>query len=274
MEVKITNLNLDAYSKKQIERLLSLPQDGRSNLEQMWYLMDKVWDECGCDNKNLNWQRIGQFYSHPVWLLNGLFIEQDEISMQHREAISDWIAGKSFQTIVDYGGGHGTLAKLISERNSKCNIEIYEPHPSDYAKDKIKCYDNVNIVDRLNQYDCLVSTDVLEHIPDPLLTFYKMKNSVVLNGYLVIANNFHPVIKCHLPCTFHLRYSFNSFAKMLGLEVVGKLHGSHATIYKKVKTKNFDMKHIRKFEILSKSCYPLLDRIHPVARKFKRFVRP
>jgi len=39
--------------------------------------MDLVWDDYGCDNKNLNWENIGKFYSHPVWLLNGLFIETD-----------------------------------------------------------------------------------------------------------------------------------------------------------------------------------------------------
>jgi len=34
--------------------------------------MDLIWDDYECDNKKLDWEKIGKFYSHPVWLLNGL----------------------------------------------------------------------------------------------------------------------------------------------------------------------------------------------------------
>jgi hypothetical protein len=40
--------------------------------------IDRVWDSYGLDNrKNVSDQEIGSFYSHPVWILNGLFAEVD-----------------------------------------------------------------------------------------------------------------------------------------------------------------------------------------------------
>lgn len=86
--------------------------------------MDLVWEDLGCDNKHLNWEKISKFYSHPVWLLNGLFIEQHTVSMKHRHAISDWIIAKNFKKILDYGGGFGTLARLIAQKNSIEDIYI------------------------------------------------------------------------------------------------------------------------------------------------------
>ena len=73
------------------------------------------------------------FYSHPVWLLNGLFIEQHSLSLQHRVAISDWVVEQGFDTVIDYGGGFGTIAKLIATKRPSCKIHIYEPHPSEFT---------------------------------------------------------------------------------------------------------------------------------------------
>ena len=105
MNIKLIDKNLTKIEKEEIEKLLKREKQGLDDLEQMWYLVDLIWDDYGCDNKNLDWQKIGQFYSHPVWLLNGLFIEQHDISMGHRHAISDWIVTNNFKDVVDYGGG-------------------------------------------------------------------------------------------------------------------------------------------------------------------------
>jgi len=273
MKIYLGNLSLDSYSKQEIERLLSVPQNGRSDLEQMWHLMDKVWNEFDCDNKNLDWEQIGKFYSHPVWLLNGLFIEQHALSMQHREAISDWVISKKFNSVVDYGGGFGTIAKLIAKKNHSCKVYIYEPHPSEFAVQRFKDFDNISIIKDLNVYDCLISTDVLEHVPDPLVTFSEMIDSVKIGGSLIIANNFTPVIKCHLPQTFHLRYTFGFFAQKMGLKIVGRLEGSHATIYEKMKDPSFQWSKLRKYELLSKYSYPVIEKMRPLIRPIKRIVQ-
>ena len=224
MKINLTDKNLTSIEKQEIEKLLKREKEGLNDLEQMWYLMDLIWDDFKCDNINLDWEKIGKFYSHPVWLLNGLFIEQHDVSMGHRHSISDWMVNKNLKNVVDYGGGFGTLARLIAQKDDNISMSIYEPHPSDFGLKRAEEFSNIEIIDTLDKkYNCLVSTDVLEHIPDPLKDFSNMIESVDIGGYLVIANCFSPVIKCHLPQNFHLRYSFNYFAKIMGLEVVGIL---------------------------------------------------
>jgi 2-polyprenyl-6-hydroxyphenyl methylase/3-demethylubiquinone-9 3-methyltransferase len=274
LEINLSDNNLTDYEKNEINTLLERENKNlKTDLEQMWYLMDLVWDDFNCDNKNLNWENIGDFYSHPVWLLNGLFIEQHEVSMGHRHSISDWIIKNKFSHVVDYGGGFGTLARLVAEKDINVKMDIYEPHPSDFGLKRASEYENINIIDKLeSDYDCLMSTDVLEHVPDPLNDFYSMIKSVKINGYLIIANAFFPMIKCHLPQDFHFRYSFNIFAKMMGLEVVGILEGSHATIFKKVKNIKPNWFLIRFYEKLSKFLFPLIEIAKPILRPIKRLL--
>ena len=275
MNINLEDKNLSKFECNQIKRLLAKEKKGLDDLEQIWYLMDIVWDEYNCDNINLNFDNIGKFYSHPLWILNGLFIEQHDVSMGHRNAISDWIVGLGCKDVSDFGGGFGTLARLIAKKDNNINMDIYEQYPSNYALKRSEKYSNINFKGNFDKkYDCIIATDVLEHVPDPLKDFSKMVNSTKKNGYLVIANCFHPVIKCHLPCTFHLQYTFNLFAKMFGLKVVGKLEGSHATIYKKISNDNHNWKKIHFYEKLSKILFPFLEIlkifIRPVKNIFKK----
>ena len=274
MNIDLTDKNLTQTEKAEIEKLLKREKQGLDDLEQMWYLMDLIWDDCGCDNKKLNWKNIGRFYSHPVWLLNGLFIEQHDVSMGHRHAISDWIVINNLKNIVDYGGGFGTLARLVAKKDESINVNIYEPHPSEFGLKRASEFKNINIIGELSEgYDCLMSTDVLEHVPDPLNDFSKMIKSVKVGGHLVIANCFEPVVKCHLPQDFHFRYSFNMFAKIMGLEVVGILEGSHATILKKVEEVEPNWKKIRLYEKFSKVAFPIIEVLKPILRPIKRMIR-
>ena len=273
MNINLTDKNLTKTEREEIEKLLARQKQGLDDLEQMWYLMDLIWDDLGCDNRNLDWGKIGKFYSHPVWLLTGLFIEQHEISMGHRHAISDWVVQNNFKTVVDYGGGFGTLARLIAEKEKNIEMNIYEPYPSEFGLKRAVEFENINIIDKMDKkYDCLVATDVLEHVPDPLDNFAEMIESVKVGGYLVIVNNFHPVIECHLPQVFHFRYTFNQFAKMMGLEVVGILKGSHATIFKKAEEVEPNWEKIRFYEKLSKIAFPIVETFKPILRPMKRMV--
>ncbi len=251
---------------QEIKQLLSSCPNNSPSLEQIWQMMDDVWDKLGCDNKNLNWQKISAFYNHPVWILNGLFIEQDELSIQHRKSIGNWINlnSEKIRYVVDYGGGMGTLAQIISESNQDICVDIYEPYPSQVAVTRLEKYPNINFVGELIncKYDCLVSTDVLEHVADPLSLLAQMIDAVGLNGYLIIANCFYPVIKCHLPRTFHFRYTFKIFAKLMGLKALENDQVLHGTIYVKEKEESLNWQQIRLLELCSKSIYPLLKMLH------------
>ena len=272
--MKFDKKDLSSRDLKAIESMLSQSPNNPPQLDDVWQLMDNVWNEIGCDNKALDWGMINEFYSHPVWLLNGLFIEQHELSMQHRDAISDWIVNKRFKNVLDYGGGFGTLARLIARKDSNISVDIYEPYPGEYALLRAKDYSNIYFIDNIDKkYDCLVSTDVLEHVPDPLKLFSEMVGNVKMDGYLIIANNFYPVIKCHLPSTFHLRYTFRIFAHIMGLHIAGPCDGSHATIYQKKKDIAFNWRRIRKYEWISRMIFPFLDIAHRSYTRFKSVVR-
>ena len=272
--MKLDTKSISENSLKSIESMLSQSPHDPPHLDDMGQLMDNVWDEIGCNNKNLDWDKINEFYAHQIWLLNGLFIEQHELSMRHRNAISDWIVERNFNSVLDYGGGFGTIARLIAEKNSNISVDIYEPYPGEYAQLRAKDYSNINFISSIDhKYDCLVSTDVLEHVPDPLQLFFGMVGNVKIDGYLVIANNFSPVIKCHLPSTFHLRYTFRIFAHNMGLRRIGPCKGSHATIYQKKKDIIVDWQKINRYEQISRMIYPFLNMPYRIYTIFKSIVR-
>jgi 2-polyprenyl-6-hydroxyphenyl methylase/3-demethylubiquinone-9 3-methyltransferase len=213
----------------------------------------------GCDNRVLAADKLTAFYQHPVWILNGLFSEQDEFSRGHREAIAQWIANNPISRVIDFGGGMGTLARMIIHKNPNIAIDIYEPYPHPFALKQCQPHNNIQFIETIEgtSYDCLVSLDVLEHVPDPLNLLSEMVRSVKPGGYLIIANHFFPSIKCHLPSTFHLRYSFDRFAAMMGLRSLGRCEGSHATIYQKLQDQEINWQVIRARETLSKQLFPL-----------------
>ncbi|KAM3092412.1 class I SAM-dependent methyltransferase [Phormidesmis sp. 146-35] len=251
--------NLSNQESKEIKRLLLKAKHSPPDLQDIWNLMDVVWNELNCDNVRLNWEEISAFYRHPIWILYGLFVEQDETSLRHRQLISDWINQNQITSVVDFGGGFGTLARMLAEKGKKLTIDVCEPHPSQYAILKTKSYENIKFVESLERkYDCLISTDVLEHVPDPLNSLAEMIAAVKIDGYLIVANCFRPVIKCHLPMTFHFRYTFNLFAEMMGLKMIHKLNGSHAFVYQKVSVGSFDWKKLRRLEKVSKILFPLI----------------
>ena len=77
MEINYLNLDIDQAVKDEMLWLLKSLDNNKDDLENIWQLLDRVWNKLGCNNKKLNWSNIDKFYSHPVWLLNGLFIERN-----------------------------------------------------------------------------------------------------------------------------------------------------------------------------------------------------
>jgi 2-polyprenyl-6-hydroxyphenyl methylase/3-demethylubiquinone-9 3-methyltransferase len=258
--------NRKGLTEEQLKVLGSLIAKASHNppeLEDIWRLMNDVWDEMGCNNEKPDWGKIREFYNHPVWILNGLFIEQHDLSMKHRHTISDWIIREKLTNVLDYGGGFGTLARLIAAKNASASIDVYEPHSSDYVILRTAGYPCIRYISSFDRtYDCLVSIDVTEHVTDPLKLLSEQIDLVRQGGYLLIANNFWPVIKCHLPVTFHLRYTFNMFVKLMGLELIGFCEGSHAILYRKQKTIHFDWRKIRRYEQISKFLFHVLNPLH------------
>jgi 2-polyprenyl-3-methyl-5-hydroxy-6-metoxy-1,4-benzoquinol methylase len=191
---------------------------GFPRLKELWSLMDEAWMELDCDERNID-DRVSRFYRHPVWLLNGLFIEQDDESQQNRRGFASWIHGLSPTRIADFGGGFGGLARMIGAMNPESEVEVIEPHPHPGAIALANSTPNVRYRDELTgKYDVILATDVFEHVPDPLALAFETGRCLQRGGTYLMANCFYPVIRCHLSVTYHFRYTWKLAMEAMGFQ--------------------------------------------------------
>jgi len=242
------------------------------NLEELWALMDRTWESVGASYVDADKEALSKFYASPVWLLNGLFTEYDSDSKRHRDGIADWLANHTFDVLWDYGGGYGSLARKIAALCPSTQVCVVEPYPRRLALAVSRDFPNLTFVPELSGFaDCIVAQDVLEHVVDPLDVFAQLLDHVPVGGYVVTANCFYPAIKCHLPQTFHFRYTFRHVAPSLGCIYMGTVPGvRHAQIFQKTNC-GPDWDKTRRQERLAKRCSRV---IHPVIEPLKALVRP
>jgi len=229
-------------------------------VEDVWKLMDETWDYCSAGYRQDDELAVSLFYASPVWLLNGIFTECDSLSKQHRESISQWVAKIEPHLVVDFGGGYGSLARKIAETCLKSEVKIVEPYPKKIAKHLAEPYKNLEYISKLPESaDIIVAQDVLEHVSDPLNVFSQLLDSTKVGGYVIVANCFYPVMKCHLPHVFHFRYSFRFIAPMLGCDYIGTLPGAnHVQIFRKNGRKK-NWRQTRIFEKMSYFIFPICE---------------
>ena len=251
---------------------LSQLQGRDLHLAEIWELMDRAWESAGADHAETDKQAVSQFYASPVWLLNGIFTEYDTESKHHRDDIANWLAQHAFDLIFDYGGGFGSLARKIATLCPDTQVQVVEPFPRKLAQGLAEHFPNLTFVPTMSgNADCIIAQDVLEHISDPLAVFGQLLDHVKVGGYVITANCFYPVIKCHLPQTFHFRYTFRHIVPSLGCRYVGTIPGvRHAQIFLKTDSRP-DWYKARQQEHLSRRVALLL---HPIVEPGKLLVRP
>jgi hypothetical protein len=219
---KLDDQMLSDREKKYLE---SLP-DEVPTVQWVWSEMDRIWDDCGLNNRApFSSQDIGGFYGHPVWIMNGLFTETDSESACHRESIGRFLCKNTIANIADYGGGSGCLAATITKKYPEVKIDIIEPYASEFFKNKRSDSDNIGFFPHYQHrnYDAVIAQDVLEHVENPIEIAFQMASHVDDGSLVVFANCFDSCIKCHLPGTFYLRYTFKWVMKELGLVYVGRV---------------------------------------------------
>ncbi|NNJ11429.1 methyltransferase domain-containing protein [Chloroflexales bacterium ZM16-3] len=242
-----------------------------ADIADLWRDMDRAWDALGLDNRNPDPARLAAFYHHPVWAQSGAFAETDPVSRGHREAIIAWMLDADTPTILDYGGGYGGLARMMAAAMPERSVNVYEPFPSPEALSRAAAFSNLRYIGKLEaRYSCALCVDVLEHVPDPLAVLAEITAHLRPGGYLLDASNFYPLIRCHLPDTFYLRYSFPIFAQLLGLRRVGRVAGSHATAYQKVVDNAPRWGRLRAAEAIARAIYPALRQSHQIYRIARR----
>jgi hypothetical protein len=224
----------DDDARPVIEAYITLFDSNRPSLEQIWAAMDFAWDAMGIDNNDPDPEKLSKFYSHPVWLLNGLFIEQHRESLAHRSVFAEWISGTEPSRVVDFGGGFGTLARIVAERYPEACVEVLDPYPRPEAVRATERYENLSFSEKLEgEYDVIIATDVFEHVNDPVGLAFKVSAHIPVGGRFLTANHFVPSIKCHLPSTFHFNRSWDLVMARLGFETEDRV--TYGTVYRRVK---------------------------------------
>lgn len=227
---------------------------GFPTVEQVWQLMDEPWLALGCDPTRMD-ERVTAYYRHPVWMLNGLFIEQDAESLAHRRAFTDWIVQQAPARVADFGGGFGGLARFVGQALQNTQVEVVEPHPRAVAVAMAANTPNVRFVPELTgEYDLMIATDVFEHVADPLGLCAETAAYLKADGQYLIANCFTPVIKCHLPQLFHFEYGWDAAMQAMGLVPGDRLQYGRA--YRR--TGSLDVQAARKLGERAKRLYPLI----------------
>jgi hypothetical protein len=230
---------------------------GYPSLQQLWQLMDEQWQAHGCDPLQMD-ERVTAFYRHPVWLLNGLFIEQDPQSLAHRQAFTDWVKQKAPTRVADFGGGFGGLARFIGAALPQASVEVVEPNPHPAAIALASDTPNVRFVPELTgDYDLLIATEVFEHVPDPIALAASTASHLRIGGRYLIANCFAPVIACHLPQLFHLSIGWDQAMRAMGLQPqetvqYGRSYG---------RSGDLDEQAARRAEALARRVYPWLQSV-------------
>lgn len=214
--------------------------------------MDEQWHDHGCDPLQMD-GRVTAFYRDPVWLLNGLFIEQDPQSLAIRQAFTAWVMEQAPARVADFGGGFGGLARFIGTALPQASVEVVEPHPHPAAMALAADTPNVRFVSELTgDYDLLVATDVFEHVPDPIALAASTASHLRIGGRYLIANCFAPVIACHLPQLFHLSIGWDQAMRGMGLQPREKVKYGRAY----GRTGDLDEEAAKRAEILARWVYP------------------
>lgn len=261
-------------SQEDMDYLASLPVEIPS-VEWVWQEMDRVWHLYGLDkNKPLSSQAIAKFYSHPVWLMNGIFTQVDSASVRHRGAIAAYLQKTGMSKIADYGGGFGELALAITNKLPNAQISIIEPYPSRVGVERLQDEPRISFKSGfgLGGYDAIVAQDVLEHVEDPVLLACEIAKATREGGVVIFANCFFPVIECHLPTTFHLRHTFPRVMQAMGLRYLGVVDGAeHAQIFSRVGPVCLDR--ARCIEALSKIFGRILNGKANASKRLKQLAR-
>lgn len=252
------NVPEEALSEDERSYLRRHAVDGLK-IHDIWRLMDGAWEEQGAGFTPERAKSLGAFYASPVWLLNGLFTQSDPESQGHRDAIAAWVVRHSPKTVVDYGGGFGTLARKLAKALPSSSVIVVDPYPSRLALHLAKAFDNLRYsVELPDEADIIIAQDVLEHVTDPLAMFGELVKATRVGGHIVTANCFQPLIKCHYPGVLHFYFSFHVVAPSLGCDFEGVVPGAeHGQIFRR-SGKPLAWRRARMLEKTSTTLYPAL----------------
>ncbi len=207
-------------------------------IEELWRILDRVWEDMKVNGGNQH--SLIDYYSHPIWLYNGLVTEVDQVSVKKRYEIVS--VAKKFhpQSILDMGGGTGVLLKMAHEElPTALRLDLVDI--STKLKGRIceilRPFGRIRVLDHsAPPYDIVFSTEVMEHLPNPFQALSTVNHSLKRGGVLIGTWSFYPMIKAHLPANLCLARFFHRLIPLFGFRFLETVkNGSLIFIFEKIK---------------------------------------
>ncbi len=260
----VERLSVDSQWKQARKYLSQHKITHNPTLQQIWRILDLAWNELSetTPNKSDTSKFLHEYYQHPVWLINAAFCESDQATINDRLAAVRLIAHVQPRKILDFGGGIGTVSRLCAttlpqeaELIDLVDITEFRHTIKQYLSD----FPNIRILEKPDSpYDAVISTEVLEHLIDPIGAVVEINRLLRVGGAFAASWSFAPVIKCHLPQNFHLRRLMPWIIRSLGFGFYGfERRGS--TVYGFVKHSEVTpamLKQARFLELISRLPIP------------------
>jgi len=250
-----------------VESYLSVDEWGSGiTIQRLWQILDQAWDELEASQVNQSlFQFLHNYYQHPVWLINAAFSESDPNTIADRLAAVRMISHVQPERILDYGGGIGTVARLCSlSLPNATDIDLVDV--TDFQKvvqNYLASFSKIRVLSAPQPpYDAVISTEVLEHVPDPIQAMVEINQLLRIGGGFSGSWSFAPCIKCHLPQNFHLKRLMPWIIRSLGFGFYGFERRSSG-VYGYIKQADVTpqmLKKARQLEFLSRLPLPI-DRI-------------
>ena len=225
------------------------------NINRLWEILDQVWNEMVSQSELNSYtdEFLYQYYQHPVWLINAAFSESDVSTIDDRLAAVRLITHISPKKILDYGGGIGTVSRLCSIKISEADtIDLVDISKFRNTVEKyLSGYNSIRILENPEPpYDAVISTEVLEHIINPIDFLIKINSLLRIGGAFAASWSFAPCIKCHIHYNFHLNRLMLWIIRSLGFGLYGfERRGS--TVYGFVKQSDITFSMTRRTRVLS-----------------------
>lgn len=249
----IQNLSVDSRWQ-QAKKFLSHSEqvDGITH-QQLCQILDRAWNELSGHKKQTDISNfLHEYYQHPVWLINAAFCESDRQTIEDRLAAVRLIAHARPRKILDFGGGIGTVSRLCAtvlpqvETIDLVDITEFRHTIASYLAD----FPKIRVLEEPDApYDAIVSTEVLEHLEDPVGAVIDINGLLKVGGAFAASWSFVPTIECHLPHNFHLHGLMPWIIRSLGFGFYG-FERRGTTVYSFIKQADITPKMLRQARFL------------------------
>jgi len=215
---KNTVYNLDMnkfYSNLDHQLITILPKTTKSsfNKSELHVNNNTTFEYIDHYSADANFFDYSNLYSNPITV--------DEIRRLHQTILNQ--VPKEAAIVLDVGCGSGWVSKsLTSEKKSVISMDISLTNPLNAIKNLPHknhfglVADAFNIPLKPNSLDCIIASEIMEHVTDPKVFIIKLLEVLKPNGTLIITTpfnekiNYHVCVNCNKPTPEHAHlHSFN-----------------------------------------------------------------